>query len=241
MDKVALITGGARRLGAAITNRLHADGYRVAIHCQQSRAEADALVVQLNERRADSALALCADLRDPQAPAAMLVALAARWGRLDALVNNAAVFHSQVLAAATLEDWNATLEVNLRAPFLLAQAASGLLASAGGSIVNLTDIYADRPKAGFAIYCTAKAGLAGLTRALARELAPAVRVNAVAPGAILWPAGAAEAAQDALIERTPLRRCGEPVDVAGAVAYLLGATYVTGQTIAVDGGRSLND
>lgn len=241
MDKVALITGGARRLGAAITTRLHADGYRVAIHCQQSTAEADALAARLNAVRAGSALMVQGDLGDEAIPAQIVAAVDARWGRLDALINNAAVFEPLTLAASTPDAWTDTLDVNLRAPFLLAQAAAELLTAAQGAIVNLTDIYADRPKAGFAIYCVSKAGLAGLTRALARELAPAVRVNAVAPGAILWPEGAAEAAQQALIDRTPLARCGEPTDIADAVSFLLGARYVTGQIIAVDGGRSLND
>lgn len=241
MDKVALITGGARRLGAAITTRLHADGYRVAIHCQQSTADAEALAARLNALRAASALTVQGDLGDLATPARLVAAVAAHWGRLDALVNNAAVFEPLPLAASTPAAWTDTLDVNLRAPFLLAQAAAPLLTVAQGAIVNLTDIYADRPKAGFAIYCVSKAGLAGLTRALARELAPAVRINAVAPGAILWPEGAAEATQQALIDRTPLARCGEPTDIADAVSFLLGARYVTGQIIAVDGGRSLND
>lgn len=241
MDKVALITGGARRLGAAITARLHAEGYRVLIHCQQSTAAAEALAATLNVARAQSAVVLREDLRDALAPARLVAAVADTWGRLDALVNNAAVFEPQPLAAVTPDDWQTTLDVNLRAPFLLAQAAAPLLTAQGGAIVNVTDIYAERPKAGFAVYCVSKAGLVGLTRTLARELAPAVRVNAVAPGAILWPEGGSQAAQLALLERTPLARCGEPADIAGAVSYLLGAGYVTGQILSVDGGRSLND
>ncbi|MGE3774243.1 MAG: pteridine reductase, partial [Gammaproteobacteria bacterium] len=240
MDKVALVTGGARRLGAAITQRLHADGWRVVVHCQHSTAEADALVAQLNATRAESSCVAPADLAEAAAAARLVAASCARWGRLDALVNNAAVFEPLPLAEVDPTAWQQTLDVNLRAPFLLAQAAAGALAAHGGAIVNLTDIYADRPKAGFAVYCVSKAGLAGLTRALARELAPAVRVNAVAPGAILWPAGAAPADRHALIERTPLARCGEPADIADAVAYLLGADFVTGQILVVDGGRSLN-
>ncbi|HMM76184.1 MAG TPA: pteridine reductase [Gammaproteobacteria bacterium] len=241
MDKVALVTGGARRLGAAITHRLHADGWRVVVHCQHSTAEADALAAHLEAARADSACVVQADLADAAAAARLVAAACSRWGRLDALVNNAAVFESVPLAEVDLAAWQQTLDVNLRAPFLLAQAAAGALAAHGGAIVNLTDIYADRPKTGFAVYCVSKAGLAGLTRVLARELAPAVRVNAVAPGAILWPAGAAPADKQALIERTPLARCGVAADIADAVAYLLGAGFVTGQILAVDGGRSLND
>ena len=241
MDKVALITGGARRLGAAITTLLHAAGYRVAIHCQTSTTEAAALAATLNAGRADSALTLCADLRHAEAAASMIDTLAARWGRLDALVNNAAVFHPSTLDGSTLADWSDTMDVNLRAPFLLAQRAAPLLRASEGAIVNVTDIYADRPKAGFTIYCVAKAGLAGLTRALARELAPAVRVNGVAPGAILWPEESSAGAQQALLDRTPLARRGEPSDIAEAVLYLAGAKFVTGQIVAVDGGRSLND
>lgn len=241
MDKVALITGGARRLGAAITTALHAAGYRVAIHCQTSTTDAAALAATLNGRRADSAFVLTADLGDVAMGASMIDAIAARWGRLDALVNNAAVFHPCALDAATLADWSDTMDVNLRAPFLLAQRAASLLRVNAGAIVNITDIYADRPKAGFAIYCVAKAGLAGLTRALARELAPAVRVNGVAPGAILWPEESSAGAQQAVLDRTPLARRGEPSDIADAVVYLAGAKFVTGQIIAVDGGRSLND
>lgn len=241
MDKVALITGGARRLGAAITRRLHADGWRVVIHCQRSTTDADALAARLNSARAASSHVVQTNLAEAAAPERLIAAASARWGRLDALVNNAAVFAPAPLADVGLDDWQQTLDVNLRAPFLLAQAAAGALAANGGAIVNLTDIYAERPKAGYVVYCVSKAGLAGLTRALARELAPAVRVNAVAPGAILWPEDAADADRQALLARTPLGRCGEATDIADAVAYLLGARYVTGQILAVDGGRSLND
>ncbi len=241
MDKVALITGGARRLGAAITQRLHADGWRVVLHCRQSRLDADALAARLNDTRHDSACVVQAELADALAVQRLAADACARWGRLDALVNNAAVFESQPLRAVDAASWQDTVDVNLRAPFLLAQAAADALTASQGAIVNLTDIYAERPKAGFAIYCVSKAGLAGLTRALARELAPAVRVNAVAPGAILWPEGATAEAPRALLERTPLGRADEAADIADAVAYLLGARFVTGQILAVDGGRSLND
>ncbi len=241
MNKVALVTGGARRLGAAIARRLHADGWRVIVHCRQLAAAADGLAAQLNAARADSASVVQADLAAVDAATELVSASCTRWGRLDALVNNASVFEPMPLADVDAAAWQRTLDVNLRAPFLLAQAAAPALAAQAGAIVNLTDIYAERPKAGYAAYCVSKAGLAGLTRVLAREFAPAVRVNAVAPGAILWPEGAPYIERQALIDRTPLARCGEPADIAEAVAYLLGARFVTGQILAVDGGRSLNE
>ena len=160
---------------------------------------------------------------------------------MDGLVNNASVFRATPVPEASLEDWASIFDVNLRAPFLLAQAAYPWLSRHDGAIVNLTDIYAERPKAGHALYCTAKAGLLGLTRVLAREFAPSVRVNAVAPGAILWPESGEVAEQARLLGRTPLGRAGDPSDIAAAVLYLIRAPYVTGQEIAVDGGRSIND
>lgn len=237
----ALVTGAARRLGAAIARALHAAGFDVAIHYQRAEREATALVAELEAQRPGSAAAFAADLATEDAPAALVAAAARRFGGLDALVNNAAVFRPTPLAAASRPDWDAIMGVNLRAPFFLARAAAPLLAARAGCIVNLTDIYAGRPKADYSVYCAAKAGLVGLTRALARDLAPQVRVNAVAPGAILWPEGGADEARDAILARTPLGRRGEPDDVAQAVCYLVGARFVTGQVIAIDGGRSLNE
>ena len=241
MDEAILITGGALRLGAETARAVHASGMRVIVHYQRSAAAAQALVGKLNDVRADSALAVAGDLRDPGAITRVVATAAERWGRLDGLVNNASVFRATKVSESTLEDWASIFDVNLRAPFLLAQAAFPWLSRQQGAIINLTDIYAARPKAGFALYCTAKAGLLGLTRVLAREFAPTVRVNAVAPGAILWPEQGEEAEQARLLGRTPLGRAGEPVDIAAAVLYLLRAPYVTGQEIAVDGGRSIND
>ena len=241
MNEVILVTGGALRLGAETARVLHAAGMRVVVHYQRSAAAAQDLVRDLNDARADSALSVAGDLRDPEAITHIVDTAAGHWGRLDGLVNNASVFRATPVAEASLEDWGSIFDVNLRAPFLLAQAAYPWLSRQGGAIVNLTDIYAERPKAGFALYCTAKAGLLGLTRVLAREFAPSVRVNAVAPGAILWPEQGEEAEQARLLGRTPLGRAGEPGDIAAAVLYLLSAPYVTGQEIAVDGGRSIND
>lgn len=240
MHKVILVTGAAQRLGAQIAQTLHAAGYRVVIHHHHSQSAAQALVAQLNQQRANSALALRADLGDASAIAPLIAAAAAHWGRLDGLVNNAAVFRATPVAQASAADWADIFDINLRAPFLLSQAALPWLDQAGGTIVNLTDIYAERAKAGFPLYSAAKAGLAGLTRALAQELAPTIRVNAVAPGAILWPEEGDLTEQNRLLTRTPLGRRGEPQDIAEAVLYLIGAAFVTGQTIAVDGGRSVS-
>jgi len=241
MNEVMLVTGGAQRLGAAIVCHLHKAGYRVIVHCHRSQETAQALVESLNATRAESAVTLTADLGEPAALTALVAAAAARWGRLDGLINNAAVFRSTTLTETSLLDWSALMDINLRAPFLLSQAAYPWLAANGGSIVNITDIYAERPKANHAVYCASKAGLAGLTRALARDLGPTVRVNGVAPGAILWPEIGDSAEQTRLLNRTPLARPGDPADIAGAVLYLVQAPYVTGQIVAVDGGRSVVD
>ena len=241
MNEVMLVTGGAQRLGAAIVRRLHQAGYRVVVHCHRSQEAAHALVNDLNATRADSAMMLAADLGDPVALTELVTSAAAGWGQLDGLINNAAVFRSTTLTETSLLDWSTLMDINLRAPFLLSQAAYPWLAASAGVIVNITDIYAERPKANHAVYCASKAGLAGLTRALARDLGPAVRVNGVAPGAILWPEIGDSAEQTRLLNRTPLARPGDPADIAGAVLYLVQAPYVTGQIVAVDGGRSVVD
>jgi len=171
----------------------------------------------------------------------MLGQVHSRWGRLDVLINNAAVFRPTPLATSNFDDWQEIIGVNLRAPYFLSRAATPLLRASRGLIVNLADIYAERPRAQFAIYCASKAGLIGMTRALARELAPEIRVNAIAPGAILWSSEASPAEQQAILARTPLARLGEPADIAHAVGYLVDAPYVTGQVLTVDGGRSIFD
>lgn len=238
---VALITGSARRIGAAIARRLHASGYRLALHAHHSGDALAALVRELDADRPDSVLALQADLADPQAPAALVKQAVARFGRLDALVNNASNFFPTPLETATVTQWDALLAVNTRAPFLLIQAAAPWLQRSGGAVVNLTDVHAERPLAGFAAYCAAKAALASLTAALALELAPKVRINAVAPGAILWPEhGKSASDQAAALARIPLRRTGTPEEIAEAVRWLLqDAGYLTGQTLRLDGGRLL--
>jgi len=239
---VALVTGGARRVGSVIARTLHDAGYDLALHCRHSVAEAEALAAELERRRADSTMVLQADLADPDAPAALVDTLLAQAGRLDALVNNASAFFPTPVGSATLAQWDELFASNARAPFFLAQAAAPALRAARGAIVNLVDIYAERALADHPVYCMAKAALAAMTRALALDLAPEVRVNGVAPGAVLWPGdGKPYADQEALLARTPLGRSGSPEDVAGAVLWLLrDAPFVTGQVLPVDGGRVLS-
>lgn len=237
---VALVTGGARRIGAVIARTLHANGYDLAVHCRHSRAELDALAADLERERAGSLLSLQADLADADRVPELVVATLGRFGRLDALVNNASAFHPTPIGTASQADWDHLFAANARAPFFLSQAAAPHLRQVQGAIVNLVDIYAEHPLPDHAIYCMAKAALVAMTRALARDLAPEVRVNGIAPGAVLWPEHGDYAAREALVARTPLARAGSPEDVAGAVLWLLrGAPFVTGQILTIDGGRSL--
>jgi pteridine reductase len=239
---VALVTGAARRVGAAIVRRLHAAGYDIALHHRASAAEAAALASELNAARPDSVLLLQGELADDAVPARLVADGLARFGRLDALVNNASAFYPTPVGEATPAQFDELFAANARAPFFLAQAAAPALRAAGGAIVNLADIYGERPLRHHTLYCMAKAALLMLTRSLARELGPDVRVNAVAPGAVLWPdAGKAEKEKAAMLAATALGRAGDPADVAEAVRWLLqDARYTTGEVIRVDGGRSLN-
>lgn len=241
LSPVALVTGGARRIGAAIVRCLHQSGVRVAIHCHRSADEADKLVQSLNAERADSARAFHLDLGDLNQHRGLIEACMDHFGRIDYLVNNASTFYPTRLPAVTESDWEDLVGINLKAPFFLSQAASPHLKAAAGAIVNIVDIYGSRPLAGYAVYSTAKAGLIMLTRALAVELAPEVRVNAVAPGAILWPERrGGDGERDAVVARTALKRTGDPEDVARAVRFLArDAAYTTGEILSVDGGRSL--
>jgi len=238
-DKVALITGGSRRIGAATARRLHDAGMRLVIHYRQSADAADELRAELCERRADSVILIRGDLREVAKVKSLVRQCVSEFGRLDALINNASLFQPTPLARAREADWQALVDTNLKAPFFLAQAAAPHLAKTRGGIVNITDIYAGRPLAGHAIYCATKAGLQSLTQSLAQELGPEVRVNAVAPGAILWPENDTdELAHQRLLSRTPLKRKGDADDIARAVRFLLAdADYITGQVICVDGGR----
>ena len=239
--KWALITGAGRRVGAAIARSLHGQGAGVAIHYRGSAAAAEALAVELNNARANSALTLQADLLETSKLGMLVDKVIAHAGRLDILVNNASSFYPTPLAAITEQQWTDLLGTNLKAPLFLAQAALPHLKSARGVIINIVDIHAVRPLKDHTMYGAAKAGLAFLTRALARDLAPDVRVNGVAPGAILWPeGGVSDQMREIVLKQIPLKRVGEPADIANCVLYLVrDAPYVTGQVIAVDGGRSV--
>ena len=238
---VALVTGAARRIGAAIARRLHADGYDLALHYRGSAGAVQALADELNAARPNSVLILQAELADFDRLPELVAHTVGRYGRLDALVNNASTFLPTTFGSTTPAQWDVLFAANARAPFFLAQAAAPHLRASGGAIVNLADIYAERPLREHAVYGMSKAALVHMTRALALELAPDVRVNAVAPGAILWPEdGKDEAAKAAMLARTPLGRIGTPEEIAEAVRWLLrDARYTTGQVIRVDGGRML--
>jgi pteridine reductase len=238
--KVVLITGGAKRVGAATCRRLHSAGANLMLHYRVSAGEARLLQAELNHQRKDSVALIQADLLDIAKLPAMVDQTVQSFGRLDALVNNASSFFQTPVGEITAAAWEDLIGTNLRAPLFLSQAAAPALKKSQGAIVNITDIHAERPLKNYVVYSVAKAGLVGLTRSLARELAPEVRVNAIAPGPILWPDDESfdELSRQRIISHTPLKREGTPEDIAKAVHFLLAeATYVTGETINVDGGR----
>jgi pteridine reductase len=239
---VALITGGAKRVGAVIARTLHAAGYDLALHCRHSIDEATALAEALTAQRAGSVLIVQAELADTQALPRLVDDTLSRYGRLDALINNASAFYPTPIGTATPAQWNELFASNAQAPFFLTQAALPALRTAHGAIVNIVDIYAERAIAEHPIYVMAKGALAAMTRTLALDLAPDVRVNGVAPGAVMWPSdGKPYDDQQAMRARTPLGRDGTPEDVAGAVLWLLrDAPFVTGQILRIDGGRSIS-
>lgn len=239
---VALITGAGKRVGAAIARALHAAGYDLALHYRRSRDEAQALAEQLEQVRADSTLCIEAELAELHRLPRLVDAVLARYGRLDALVNNASAFYPTPIGATTIAQWDDLFASNAQAPFFLAQAAVPALRENRGAIVNMVDIYAERPLANHAIYCMAKASLEAMTRALALDLGPEIRVNGIAPGAVMWPSdGKSYDDRQAMLERTPLKRAGSPDDVASAALWLLrDAPFVTGQILRVDGGRTLS-
>ena len=236
-----LITGAAHRIGATTARFLHAAGMNIVIHYRGSRAAAEALQAELEARRPASVALVQADLHDTGLLPALVEQAAEAWGRLDVLINNASSFYATPMGKVTEAEWDDLLGSNLKAPFFLAQAAAPFLRAAGGCIVNIVDIHAERPLREFPVYSIAKAGLVMLTKALAAELGPEVRVNGVAPGAILWPEHLDEAGREKIVSRTFLKRQGAPEDIARAIRYFIqDAPYVTGQILAVDGGRSLN-
>lgn len=236
-----LVTGAARRIGAAIARRLHAAGCDLALHYRGSTSDAQTLAAELESIRAGSTLLLQAELTEFDRLPELVAKTVHRFGRLGALVNNASAFFPTPFATTTPAQWDELFSTNVRAPFFLAQAAASHLANADGAIVNIVDIYAERPLRNHAAYAMSKAALLHMTRALALELAPSVRVNAVSPGAILWPEGGKDPdAQAAILARTPLARIGTPDEIAEAVRWLLfDARYTTGQVLRVDGGRLL--
>lgn len=239
-DKVALITGGAQRIGGALARALHAQGMRLVIHYHSSESAAHALQAELHQIRPDSVMLVRGDLGAGERLLRNLVfETVEAFGRLDALVNNASRFFATEFGQATEAQWNEIISINLKAPFFLSQTAAPHLKKHGGSILNITDIYGDRPLINYSVYSISKAGLVMLTKALARELGPEVRVNGIAPGVILWPeTGLDEMSKQRIISRTPLKRSGEPGDIASTAVFLIrDAGYVTGQVIAVDGGR----
>ena len=239
--KYALVTGSARRIGAAIAQRLHAEGANLAIHYRNSKSEAAEFCDRLNAIRTDSARLFQADLGVGSELIALLDAVVEWSGRLDILINNASSFYSTPLGQITEKNWSDLVDSNLKAPLFLSQAAAPHLQASHGSIINIVDIHAYRPLREHAVYGAAKAGLVMLTRSLAKDLAPEIRVNGVAPGAISWPEnGIEDSVKQDILRQIPLQRTGAPEDIAGCVVYLVrDATYVTGQIIAVDGGRSL--
>ncbi|MHB8346365.1 MAG: pteridine reductase [Acidiferrobacterales bacterium] len=238
--KVALITGGARRIGAEICRVLHAQGMNLAVHYRASKSDAQALQSELLAIRPDSVMLIQGDLLDGKKLDNLVSRTLENYRRLDVLVNNASSFYPTPMGHATDSQWDDLVGSNLRAPFFLSQMAMPHLRKSNGCIVNITDIHGERPLKNYPIYSVAKAGLVMLTKSLAREFGPEVRVNAVAPGTILWPENELdETTKQHILSRVPQRRSGDPSDIASAVLFLVrDAGYVSGQIIAVDGGRS---
>ncbi|MBU3736085.1 MAG: pteridine reductase [Methylobacterium sp.] len=243
-DQVVLITGGARRVGAAICRLLHAGGARLMIHYRHSADEARSLQAEFNLQRPDSAAIIQADLLNVAMLTGLVSETVRHFGQLDALVNNASTYYATEVGDIGEKQWDDLMGPNLKAPLFLSQAAAPELRKRHGCIVNITDMHVERPKKGYVVYSVAKAGLATLTRSLAHELGPEVRVNAVAPGPVMWPENNPQfdaVYRQRVISQTLLKRIGEPEDIAKAVRFLIqDAPFITGQVIGVDGGRSLN-
>lgn len=240
--KTILITGAAHRIGAQITRLLHEHGANIVIHYRNSQTEALALQSELQAIRADSVGLVQGDLLDINSIDKLISQTLQQFGSLDVLINNASSFYPTTVGQVSQDQWNDLIGTNMKAPFFLSQAAAPHLQQQKGCIINIVDIHADRPLKGYPVYSMAKAGLVMMTKALAGEMGPDVRVNAIAPGAILWPEQELdEAMQEKIISRTFLKRRGNPGDIARTALFLIAtATYMTGQVLAVDGGRSLN-
>ncbi|KTD34336.1 pteridine reductase [Legionella moravica] len=240
--KVALITGSARRIGAAIVKKIHGAGYKVVIHCRFSLKDANALAADLNHIRANSAIVIQRELTEEGAASEIITTVSEWAGRLDLLVNNASVFIRNNSDLFNEDDWRQLFDIHVKAPFLLSLAARPLLSKHSGTIINVTDIHAQKPLKGYSVYCQSKAALEMQTRSLAREFAPSIRVNAVAPGAIAWPEEANSLStkeQQNIVDKTPLKRHGDPEYIAQAILALVENPFITGQVLNVDGGRSL--
>lgn len=247
ISPVALVTGGAKRIGAEIVQQLHRSGYQIIVHYNRSEIDAKALVDQLNTIRPASAIYFSADLSSCEQIKVLADKSMSHWGRLDVLVNNASSFYPTPLQNVTQAHWDDLMTSNAKGPLFLSQACLPVLTQCQGQIINLVDMHLDRPLSKFSVYSMGKAALASLTKVLAVELAPAVRVNAVAPGAILWPEyfnehekAREEEFRANVIDSIPLKRLGHAKDIANAVMFLTQADYITGQIITVDGGRSLS-
>ena len=240
--KTALVTGGSKRIGATTVRLLHEAGYNLIIHCRLSRQAADSLAEELNKNRSDSATVIQGDLNDETIYNNLIEQAFKCWNRLDVLVNNASSFYPTPVGSITMDDWHNLINSNMKAPLFLAQAAAPYLKQTQGNIINMLDVHAQRPMKEHPVYCAAKAGLAMLTMSLAKELGPDIRVNAVAPGAILWPDNEMpEHTKKLILERTSLKKAGDPIDIAKTILFLVrDAHYITGQIIAVDGGRTIN-
>lgn len=239
--KVVLITGAAHRIGATTAKLLHQNGMNIVLHYRGSREQAQSLQKELNDKRENSVILIQADLHITNGLSALIEESVKAWGRLDVLINNASSFYPTKMGKATEDQWDDLIGSNLKAPFFLSQAATPHLKKTNGCIINIVDIHAECPLKTFPIYSMAKAGLVMMTKSLACELGPEIRVNAVAPGAILWPENLDEVAKQRIVSRTFLKRQGEPNDISKTILYLIkDADYVTGQIITVDGGRSLN-
>lgn len=238
-NPVALVTGSAKRIGAAIARGLHAAGYNLALHYRDSQSAAESLAAELNHQRVNSAICIQANFDQIDSIKILAEKTIHQWQRVDLLVNNASMFYPTPLAEATIQDWNSLFNSNLQAPYFLIQELADALKKSQGSIINIADIYADKPLRNHSLYCIAKAGNVMMTKSLSLELAPDVRVNGIAPGAILWPETPTGDAQK-ILEKIPMRKLGSPEEIVNLVLFLANKTnYITGQIICVDGGRSL--